>query len=299
MQTLQDNHLGDRLTLRAVGRTLKIDSLPTAGNYGNVLVKIVDRAGGELFREIRPKGPGMLFDPALPAPGEYGLCLYAGPVEDNTYHGLYCSEAGIPMTFDGRGLSFKPSPFAISNGCFMQALPVSGEFLTEALAPTVNIQCRDTRIRALAAEIRKGRIFKESILVGVHDWVAKNVSYDYDALAEGLIDDVHGAVDVLIRRRSVCCGYHNLTAALLRACGIPAVGIACCSLLHGTQKSDHIMTAAFAGRRWHLMDVTWDSDLDYRHGKVSAKTGMGLSHSYCDATLPFISLTHRFDDYEF
>lgn len=285
--------------IRTAGRTLSIDSLPSGWNYDNLLVKIVDLAGREIIRETRPKGSGILLTPDLPAPGKYGLCLYAGPAEDNLYHGLFCCRQGFPMSFDGKDLSFNPSPFAISNGCFMQALPVSGDFLAEALAPTVDIQCQDTRITALAAEIRKGCLFRESVLVRVHDWVAKNVSYDYDALAEGLIDDVHSAVDVLSRRRSVCCGYHNLTTALLRACGIPAVGIACCSLLHGTQKVDHIMTAAFVDNRWHLMDVTWDSDLEYRHGRVKAKTGMGLSRSYCDATLPFISLTHRFDEYEF
>lgn len=310
MQALQDNNLGDRLSLKAAGRTLSIDSLPAGGNYGGVLVAVVDGAGREVFKDVYQRGQRIVFSPVLRASGAYRLCVYAGPAMDGRYHSWFGGSSGIPLLFDGRSLSFQAAPYMLANSKFVHDLPVSRTFLDECLEPDPDIQCGSAAIRALAAQIKKGRIFPESILLGVNDWVARNISYDMDALIGNRYRfDDNSALRVLETRRSVCGGYHNLTSAILRACGIPTVGVTCFALGRSTtgwwydadnmnQDANHIMTAAYVRGRWRLMDVTWDSDLEYCRGRVVARSGLGPSRSYCDASIPYISLTHRFREYE-
>ena len=214
------------------------------------------------------------------------------------------------MLFNGKNFTFKASPFTLANARFVNELPISADFLSKCLGPTFEIQCDIFAIRSLASEIKRGRIFPESIMIGVNDWVAKNISYDLDSLVgKRYLNCDNSAAAVLQTRRGVCCGYHNLTSALLRACGIPTLGIVCFSLgRHSNgwwydrdnmiQETNHIMTAAFVSKRWRLMDVTWNSDNEYRQGRVVSRSGLGATRTYCDATIPFISLSHRFDDYE-
>lgn len=310
MQALQDNNLGDRLSLKATGRTLSIDSLPTGGNFDGVLVGVVDSSGKEVYKEAFPRGRRILFTPDVYVSGEYGMRLYAGPARDNMYHSWFGGVSGIPLLFNGRKWSFREAPFTLGNTSFVRNLPVSRAFLDDCLESTSEIQSNNVSIRSVAARIRQGRIFSESILLGVNDWVASNISYDLDSLVnDRYMDEDVSAVTILRRRRGVCCGYHNLVSALLRACGIPTLGIVCYTLGRGSkgwwydgnnmdQETNHIMTAAFVSKRWRLMDVTWNSDLEYRNGRAYSRSGLGSSRTYCDASIPFISLTHRFDDYE-
>lgn len=311
MQVFQDNYLGDRLTIRVSGKNISIDSLPTTRKYNRMLVTIIDHGGNECYKEIYTCGSRIAFTPDIFTPGEYGMRLYAGPASDNMFHSRFGGKLGLPLLFNGKKLSFRASPYTLANVLFVGSIPTSKDFLNECLEPTPYIQSDHNSIRSLAAEIRKGRIFRESLLIGVNDWVASNISYDMDALfGNRYLDDDHSSLAILRNKRGVCSGYHNLTSALLRACGIPTLGISCYSLGLGSKgwwydrnnmdrETNHIMTAAYVGNRWRLMDVTWDSDLEYRNGKVISKSGLGASRTYCDASIPYISLTHRFDDYEF
>lgn len=311
MQVLQDNYLGNHLEMRAAGRRISIVSLPSGGSFDGILVTVTGSDGREYYSQSFQRGTRITVTPDITVPGLYGLKVFAGPAADGYYHSWFGGLAQLPLFFNGKTLSFRDSPFTLANIRFVESLPVSRRFLSSCLLPTPEIQCNSAPIRKLAREISKGRHFIESILVGVNDWVAKNISYDLDALAgeRYRFDDI-SAEGILKARKGVCCGYSNLTSALLRACGIPTLNIPCFSLGYGVEgwwydrgnldgETNHVITAAYVSKRWRMMDVTWNSDLQYSRGKVTSKSGLGASRAYCDASIPFISLTHRLDEYEF
>jgi hypothetical protein len=108
-------------------------------------------------------------------------------------------------------------------------------------------------------------------------------------------------------RRSICVGYANLTAALLRAKEIPAktvsgygrittkTGTWTLSQLSGNE-INHVWNEAYINGRWIIIDTTWDSGNDYRGGKKTSSDGLYYSR-YFDPTLEAISIDHRIHDY--
>ena len=110
---------------------------------------------------------------------------------------------------------------------------------------------------------------------------------------------------MLDNRRTVCRGYSKLAVTLLRAIDIPAIDVECFALGESsdgdwndnnnlTAEANHVITFALASNRWIIMDPTWDSVNEYRHGEYIEKTEGGARHNYFDATLAFFSYTHRF-----
>jgi len=307
MLILEDSHLGSRLRLRALGGTLSVDCPAGGPRCESLMLQILDEAGRERFKETYP-APGLVrCDPPLNVSGAYFLRIYGKPPGVRLYYSLLGGRVGVPLWSDGRTVSLRASPFILSNRDFLRSLPTSGPFLRRSLEDTEDIQSGDRTVRDLSRELSRGSLFPLSTIVKAYRWVAGNIAYDYDSLRSGRYrDEDFTALDMLRRRRGVCCGYHNLLAALLRASGIPAIGIDCCALGVGTNgwwyqgknldmKPNHVITAAFGGQRWHVMDVTWGSDLVYERGVRSRSGRLGPTLSFCDVTLPFLSLSHRLD----
>lgn len=201
---------------------------------------------------------------------------------------------------------FSTFPFAFYNRLQMQSWPTDKAFLSRQLVPTRQYQSDNRTIMDYARSIAKGHLFTNTKILAVHDFVARNVAYDTDALKSNryLFCDC-SALATLRLRRSVCQGYTNLSIALLRALGIPAMEVPCYALGQGARggweletnrmavSANHVLTAAFTGRRWSVMDVTWDSDLEFVDGREREKTGCGISHCYFDMTPSMLSLSHK------
>jgi len=85
----------------------------------------------------------------------------------------------------------------------------------EFLVPTKNIQSNRSEIITLANSIKTGNDAITEIL-GITNWVHQNITYDTK-----YADTVEDSVTVLSNRSGVCDEFANLTAALLRARGIP------------------------------------------------------------------------------
>ena len=54
MQILQDNNLGNHLTLKAIGRSMTIDYLPNSGKFDNIMITLVDCNGNEEAKQVFP-----------------------------------------------------------------------------------------------------------------------------------------------------------------------------------------------------------------------------------------------------
>ncbi|MCL1857635.1 MAG: leucine-rich repeat protein [Oscillospiraceae bacterium] len=141
----------------------------------------------------------------------------------------------------------------------------------------------------------------------IHDWVANNIYFDYDASVSKDYEDT-SALSVLELKRNVCEGYAKLTVALLRSAGIPAKYIDGFALgVHGIEQTDvfydlnndeinHAWCEAFADNRWIIMDPTWDSLNKYINGEFKKSP---CADKYFDISLKDISGNHKYKDYLF
>lgn len=131
------------------------------------------------------------------------------------------------------------------------------------------IQSGDSEIEALCAEITVGLTDDYQKALAIHDWVCANISYDMDVYFSRWtgVNRNQDAVSVLHNRLGVCEGFTNLTAALLRAAGVPARTV---SGYTGQpeqyeywppveqRQAGHAWNEAWVGGRWITIDATWD-----------------------------------------
>lgn len=186
---------------------------------------------------------------------------------------------------------------------FFSKITVDEVFLKNKLRLTAAVPGALPKFINLAKRLTKYCQSNYDKVLAIHDWIAKNISYDYDSLEDGSYKDMpieRSAIDTLLSRKGVCQGYTDLSIALLRAVGVPSAAIICFSKREQNKydpetESNHIFTAAYFDNRWHLFDITWDSDKEYSNSIVKEKTGSGVSHLYFDCSIEFMSFTHRFD----
>ena len=94
---------------------------------------------------------------------------------------------------------------------------------SEYKQPSSNIQSDDPDIVSLAHSIVKDISDDYEKARAIYNWVSGNTWYDWDCLEDITKRGENSALETLQTRRGVCVGYSNLTVAMLRAIGIPAL----------------------------------------------------------------------------
>ena len=165
------------------------------------------------------------------------------------------------------------------------------------LADTL-VQSDDEDIINRALSITAGKTSDYEKVRAIHNWVAENTWYEVDSV-------IVGSAAVLKYKRSVCHGYASLTAALLRAAGIPAKIVTGFALgVSGTEAdfydisgtaTNHAWVEAYADGRWIIIDTTWDSGNKYENGVYSKQ--VACKQTYFDISLADISKDHKYRDY--
>ena len=199
-----------------------------------------------------------------------------------------------------------PSPYIISNAIKYRSWSSDEKHLRDLLRPNSEYQSQNGEIIRCARSITSNCIFTYSKMLAIHDFVASNIAYDIDALRTGQYrHDDNSALSTLRKGRGVCQGYTNLSIALLRSIGIPSMEVECFALgrstdggwdnLHNREatSANHVFTAAYVNHRWCLMDITWDSNLEYAGGSKDCSGTDSITHRYFDMTLNMLSLTHK------
>lgn len=234
----------------------------------------------------------------LPDKNEVLVEVYSGQTEYGTFQSII-TDYIIAGKF-GNNRAFIKSPVYENNKNVYSKEKNASEYLFE----TQDIQSGDIEIRELAQELTKDINNEYDRVKAVHDWVAENIYYDYDALYSGSYQDMD-ARNVLMTKKGVCEGYANLTAALLRSIGIPcriqggyALGIDTKKEWSAsnidTTEENHAWNEVYADGRWIIVDVTWDSQNQYKDGRYII--GETVTQTYFDSTLEFFSLSHKFID---
>ncbi len=118
---------------------------------------------------------------------------------------------------------------------------------------------RNGALRDLAASIAESETDRYKIVRAIHDWVAANIAYDVRG-AKTLRPGPTDALSTLARGESVCMGYSNLMAALLRAAGF-RVWVLIGNADNGITIVRHAWNEVEVDGRVVAIDVTWDSGI--------------------------------------
>ena len=217
----------------------------------------------------------------------------------------YYRQLSLPIDYTQNTFIIRNADFYNHNITFYNSIPVDSTFLKKQTMLTAVVPGALIEFRDLANSITRYDNSEYNKILSVHDWIAKNIFYDYDSLNDGSYKNTpleKTAITALRNRRCVCQGYTDLSVALLRSIGIPAMGICCWAVGEcnddealNQNRSNHIFTAAFCGGNWMLCDITWDSMNRYEND--SYDEDKKVSHTYFDATVQFLSYTHRFVGY--
>ena len=285
------------ILLKLEENVLFLKNLPSITQQKKILLEIYDNKEIKVYDEVINirRNQNRI---ALPMknPGIYFLRIYVQENLFGNYRGLLF-KSDVPFYLSSSGIfRFIETVVAAPNRDFLLKMP-----------DPVSISCFQERVKItnLARQIVNDLSETYDKILAIHDWVAENIYYDFDALSH--LDDhsicITKPLDVVTSRRSVCQGYTDLSIALMRSIGIPAIGVICFSLGLDSSggwerkenleaESNHIFPAAFCDSRWLYMDVTWDSGNEYRNGKF-IKSKVPVSRKYFDITTRFLSNTHR------
>ena len=176
------------------------------------------------------------------------------------------------------------------------------KFVSEWVNPVGYIEdVTDQGIIALSNEICKDAKDDYDKVRKIHDWVAENIYYDFDAFYMNTKTE-YTAADVLKSRKSVCEGYANVVCALVSAQGIPCRKVTGYALGIGTSEewterdaartnANHAWNRAYVNNRWVNIDATWDSQNHYVGGDFKKEA---IRSTYFDITDLAFSNTHKY-----
>jgi len=172
--------------------------------------------------------------------------------------------------------------------------PTDDKTLAKFREPSRSIQSNAPEIVALAKTITNGINSDYEKARAIHQWVAGNIWYNYDGVNKDAVffrgEESWYSTFVLRNKLGVCEGYARLTAALLRAVGIPSKETG-----GYTGSTGHAWNEAYADARWINMDTTWDSNNRYENGKFSPKQAPG--NQWFDVPDNEFSKTHKSTGY--
>lgn len=291
------------LRISVFGKTLIIQHLPDKLCKREMILVVKNDNGEEIMRNSYSRTANKSLNLDKLNIGSYYFDVYY--LMGDLYWPFFSHNQPM-LVKDYNRIWFAASPFTIYNSIQTHSWETDCEFLKRQLVSNRQYQSNEREIVQRAKEITQGHFFPYTKMLAIHDYIANNVAYDTDAFYSNqyLYND-NSALTTLRTGRGVCQGYTNLSIALLRSIGIPAMEVPCFALgreysggwkktnnIHSS-KANHVITAAFVNNRWSVMDITWDSDYEIVNGKRCEKTGCGLSHKYFDMTTTMFSLTHK------
>ena len=220
------------------------------------------------------------------------ITIFNGPEEYGTFQGYIYDVLKIEKS-NGDYSFIKPLVYDSSNAVVSEWVNPIG-YLKES---------KYSELITLSNEICNGAEDDYEKILRIHDWVAENIYYDYDAYYSSLGSTFFDADKVYENKRTVCEGYANLMRELIQIQNIPcrkivgyALGISSKNKYWTNDTasitdSNHAWVQAFVDNRWVNIDVTWDSGNEYRSGQYIYN---GIkNHRYFDISDEFLAYNHK------
>jgi transglutaminase-like putative cysteine protease len=302
------HNINTNIQLSIVKETVEITNLPISSSFDEIMLFLIDDYGNEYNKKDFDRSGKIRLNFSNLTAGIYYFQLYRVAKKSflQRQYWSYLDSQDIPIVIkNDRSIKFKTSPVYIHNFNIFNKFRTDKAFLVDCLQPTPQSQSDNDKIKTLARNITQNNALEYHKIRSIHDWIADNIYYDMDTFYSGNFQNADtSALGTLLSKRSVCQGYSDLSVAMLRAIGIPATGLSCFALGISTEKkwttqilnsseTNHRITMAYTQNRWLIMDITWDSDNEYKNGVFSSKSGMGRTYKYFDVTIPFLSFSHR------
>lgn len=305
--TFCSSNYSEKVDLQLSTNVLTIHNLPADIHFDEIMIVLTDYRQQDVVKETlhRERDKSIAYKFTNLADGDYYLKIYYKSFDHKGYFEPFIFGSCITLNNRGNLIRFCHPLIVNMNKKFLQEITIDSNSLYKYTKPSFAVQSYDSEVIKKAKEITRFSHSDYHRLLSIHNWAARNLYYDYDSL----IDDAYkkckiSATDVLKTGKSVCQGYTELTIAMMRSLGIPAIGIRCYALgdnpggwsnpLNMKNETNHIFTAAFVNNRWVLMDCTWDSPNRFENNQYQRLNTNGLFTKYFDPTIEFISATHRF-----
>jgi hypothetical protein len=123
--------------------------------------------------------------------------------------------------------------------------------------PSFSVQSDDFIVTNLLNSITFEKTNEAEKIRAVHDYIVSKLSYDSMSFSNRTRSRKMDAVSVIENSTAVCEGYANLSAALLRAAGIPVKIVAARSIRHAWNN-------VYVNGTWKFYDATWDDPVPDR-----------------------------------
>lgn len=115
------------------------------------------------------------------------------------------------------------------------------------------------RVRQIrkSEKLSSGKLSSVEKIQSVHDWLVRNVRYDYDNMLKGKVPgSEHTSKGSLIRKLCVCDGYAYGFQKVMKSIHIP------CKVVRGKVDSvTHAWNMVCVGGKWYHVDVTFDDPI--------------------------------------
>lgn len=113
------------------------------------------------------------------------------------------------------------------------------------------------RVNQIVKSVVRSDMSKYEKVKAVHNWMIKNVKYDYDRLLTGTIPKVsHTAKGALIKKVAVCDGYAYAFQMVMKKAGIP-----CRFVVGRSGNVGHAWNMVKLGGKWYHVDTTFDDPI--------------------------------------
>ncbi len=263
---------------------------------GYLLVRLADTAGNIVKQKSASAKSAIEFSVADLKDGIYYVELFTGDTSTGSFLSYASGYSTIAIEVaDGFASTTISDNWVYNLGLFLQNRKDS--FALSYYQDTPESET----LKTLAAQITKSASTDYQKIKAVHDWMTKNIAYDYDHDEKEIPTEpeiVYGL------RYTNAEGYANLSAALLRHCGIAAKvvkGWAQTVDIPLTPEhkyaSVHHWNEAYdpKSKRWVIFDSCWDSANSYENGRLSFATGYDR---YFDPSLEAFSTDHLLEQNE-
>jgi transglutaminase-like putative cysteine protease len=162
-----------------------------------------------------------------------------------------------------RGGSYSSAPLELSVFNTREETFVDGD--ARWIYPSFNVQSDDFLVTNLLNSITFGMTGDAEKTRAVHDYIVSKLAYDNFSFSNSGRSRKMDAVSVIENGTGVCEGYSNLSAALLRAAGIPVKIVTARSISHAWNN-------VYLDGAWKFYDATWDDPVPDRGPGVISYT---------------------------
>ncbi len=275
---LQLTVAGDTLKLSGMASNAEIAYLlvPFAGN--NIVINVLE---GSRFT--------VKFDLSAITDDEYEFTVYSGKSLTDEFISIFYGNDIILKKHDGEWSIVLEKEVFENNTQYLSGWIDETEAVETDIPERIRLAAENA-VSDLENDYDKAR--------AIHEYVASTIYYDLD-YAKGITSSTAvTAQEVYDKGVAVCEGYSNLTVALLRSVGIPAVcvkgyclGIDSSSWDNADKtQENHMWVEAFVDGKWIVMDPSWDSKNTVINGEKS-KTETNF-YRYFDVTAEMLSGKH-------